>query len=245
MSNKVYYLAIILPFLLICFSGCSVIGNSSAQDEVVFDDGYKSPAKDEVVFDDNFFPDQQNSTEIQDQQNSTENFSGKSRETTQIAKDGSFIDVTYDGFGNKTETRTFNGNPLLKLIMLRTGVDGSKKVFVYAKNGEVKSLPEQMLGKILTAPPGELANAAGIYEGVKEESDFTQSSEPTNYTTLKPLPSSQFPVRNQQIEQTPRETEEPPESSEKPQLLENKNNDEPTAKTEKQTDLNKKSDEER
>ncbi len=226
----------VLPFLLIFFSGCSKIESSSSKNEIIFDDGYKAPAKDEVVIDDDFY---------QDQQNPTENFSGKSREKTQIAKDGSLLGVTYDGFGNKTETRTFNDNPLLKLIMLRTGVDGSKKVFVYAKNGEVKSLPAEMLDKILTAPPNELANAAGIYEGIKEEPEFTQSNEPMNYTALKPLPSSQFPIRNQQVERTPpQETEESSDSSdEKPQAVENKNNDEPPVNAEKPISFNKKPDE--
>ncbi len=194
----------------------------------MFDDGYKAPAKDEVVIDDSLFQDPQNSTEV---------FSGKSRERTQIVKDGSTIDVTYDGFGNKTQTRTFNGNPLLSLIMLRTGIDGSKKVFVYARNGEVKNLPEGMNEKILTASPDELANAAGIFEGVKEPA-FPESNQTPTITTLNPLPSSQFPIRNQQTEQTPpQEAEKLSDNNEKPQTVENKNNDEPTAKTEKQVSL--------
>ena len=233
MNNKVYILAIILPCLLIFFSGCSKIGDSSAQNEVVFDDGYKAPAKDEVVINDALF---------QDHQNSTEGFNNKSREKTQIIKDGSTIDTTYDGFGNKTEKRTFNGDPLLNLIMLRSGIDGNKKVFVYAKNGEVKNLPEEMIEKILTASPDELANAAGIFEGVKEPG-FIQSNQPPTVTALKPLPSSQFPIRNRQVGQTPTlEAEEPSAEIEQPQSAENKQDNEPPAKSEAQIKLNKKSD---
>lgn len=223
MNNKVYFLAIILPFLLIFSSSCAKTGDSSAQEEIVFDDGYKAPAEGEVVFDDNLF---------QDQQNPIEDFNGKPRERTQIAKDGSLIDITYDDFGNKTETRSFYNNPLLKLILLRTAAAAGRQVFVYAQNGEVKKLPENMLDKVLTASPTELANAAGIFEGIKEQPSFTQNNQPPTDTTLKPLPGSQFLIRNQQVEpMPPPETEVPSNEVKNPQSVENKQDSEPSAKS--------------
>ncbi len=225
----------VLLSLLVFSLSCSKITGSSGQNEVVFDDGYKAPAEDEVVFNDNLF---------HQQRNSTENYTGKSREITQIAKDGSTVEITYDGFGNKTETRTFNGNPMLRLIMLRTGTDGSRKVFVYAKNGEIKTLPDDMLDRILTAPSGELASAAGIYQGISEEPESSQTNQPTTYTQLKPLPSSQFPIRNQQTETTlQQEAAKPSVESEKPQSAGNKQDEIPPSKSTAQISSKKNSNE--
>lgn len=235
MNNKICFLAIILLFLLTSCSSSDTKENSSAQgEEVVFDDGYKTAADGEIVIDDEDFEGKKEAIETD----------GKSsQEITRIAQDGSKLEVMYDGYGNKTETRSFYNNPLLKLILLRTAADGSRQVFVYGQNGMVNSLPDNMLDKVLTAPSNELANAAGIFEGIKEQPSFTQNNQPPTVTTLKPLPSSQFPIRNQQVEQTPpQETEEPSDSNEKPQSVENKSNNEPTANAETQSSLNKKSD---
>lgn len=218
-----------------CSNSDNAESSSAQSDEVVFDDGYKTTVEGEIVIDDESFEGKEKAIETD----------GKSsQEITRIAQDGSKLEVMYDGFGNKTETRYFYNNQLLRQILLRTRADGSRQVFVYGQNGTVESLPDNMLDKVLTAPASELANAAGIFEGLKEPA-FTQSSQTLSVTALKPLPSSQFPIRNQQVVQalTP-ETEESSDSNdEKPQSVENKNNDEPTAKTKKQISLDKKSDE--
>lgn len=191
MSNKIYLIPIILLFLLTsCSSSGENSDSSSSTKEVVFDDGYKTPAAGEVTFDD---------TDFAEGENQSADFPQSSQEITKISSDGSSINVSYDGFGNKSETRTFNNNPFLKLILLRTAVDGSKQVFVYGQNGEVKSLPENMLDKILTAPSKELANAAGIFDEVKPSPKLPPSNEQPTMTALKPLPSSQFPIQTRQM----------------------------------------------
>ena len=235
MYSKIYFYTIVLLYLLTFCSGCN--RTSSAKEEVLFDDGYKtSTVGDEVIFDNVSF---EGKKEFFGTTNKN------SREITRIAKDGSQINVSYDGFGNKSEKRTFNNDPLLRMILLRTGVDGNRQVFVYGQNGEVKNLPENMLDKVLTAAPNELANSAGIYEGIKEQTSYEQNTQLPDSATLKPLPSSQFPIRNQQIEQTPPETEEPSGEIEKPQSVGNKKDDEPTAKSETQSNLNEMPNEEK
>jgi hypothetical protein len=200
MKNRVYFLAVVLLSLL---ASCSSFKGSEAdsQQEVVFDDGYKTTADDEVIFDDKSFVNTPEAVKVFDESSLAE--------TTEIAKDGSQISTKYDGFGNKTETRTFNNNPLLRFLLLRTGVDGKRQVTVYGQYGEVKSLPENMLDKIFTASPKELANSAGIYEVFREQHSYAENTQQPNIT-LKPLPSSQFSVPNQQSEQTPPEEIESP-----------------------------------
>lgn len=233
MNKKFCFLLIVFLFLL---TSCSSSNNESSSEEVVFDDGYKTAKNGEVIIDDSSF-------EGKEAAMTDSSVRTGSRDVTQIAGDGSQIEIMYDNLGNKTETRKFN-NSLLKFVLLRTAADGSRQVFVYGQNGMVNSLPENMLDKVLTAPSNELANAAGIFEGIKEQPSFTQNNQLPSVTTLKPLPSSQFPIRNQQVEQTPpQETEEPSDSNEKPQTVENKNNDKPTANADTQSSLNKKSDE--
>ena len=215
MNIKVCILAIILLTSLISSAKFGLgVSDSAKNQEIIIDDGYKSTNENEIVIDDASFQ-----NKIESNSSSDENL----RSVTQTASDGSQIDITYDGFGNKTETRTFNNNLLLKLILLRTGVDGSKKVFVYAKNGEVKSLKDDVLDRVMTAPSSELANLAGIYEGYKKPI-VTENNQPLSDVALKPFRDLQFPTKNQSFEQTqtPEKNEEISDESEKPQASENK-----------------------
>lgn len=191
------FLVCLLVTIFVSFSlSCSKSGASESGEEVVFDDGYTTASKDEIVIDDQSF-EGKNSAISQSR--------AGSREVTRIARDGSQIMTTYDGFGNKTETRVFDDDPLLQLVVIRTSVKGEKQVSVFAQNGTAKELPANMLDAILTAPASELANAAGIYEGRKETPMFVQTNQPP----LQPLPSYKFPIRQPQIEAVPAETNEP------------------------------------
>jgi major membrane immunogen (membrane-anchored lipoprotein) len=184
MSNKFYFAAIVLLSLLTSCSSFESSGSSAAQEEVVFDDAHKPSTDNEIIIDDKTFQSKEITTADRRQ---------SSPAVTQTAKDGSQISVMYDNFGNKTETRTFN-NTVLKFVILRTSADGSRQTFVYGQNGDVKSLPENMLDKVMTAPLNELASSAGIYEPVRETRSFAQNTLSLNNTALTPLPSSQFPI---------------------------------------------------
>ena len=196
MNVKFCFLAI---FLLALMVSCSSVKRASAQKEVVFDDGYKSSIANEVVIDDRTFQGKENTSAV---------LGKSSPETSRTLKDGSQINVMSDNFGNKTETRTFN-NTLLKFVLLRTSADGNRQVFVYGQNGEVKSLPENMLNKVLTASSNELASSAGIYENFKQAPSLARNAQMLNTTPLRPLPSSQFPIQNQQVEKVQSEIAEP------------------------------------
>ncbi len=176
---------------------CSDGGNTESE-EVFIDDGYKTGVKEEIAIDDHSF--EQKDVAASQQR-------GGSQEITRIAADGSRVTTMYDAFGNKTETRFFDGNRLLQLIAIRTSVEGEKQVSVFGQNGAVKELPTNILDKVLTAPANEIAAAAGIYDGRREtpQPSLVQSSQPP----LQPMPSYKFPIQQSQIEAVPAETNEP------------------------------------
>jgi hypothetical protein len=221
MNYKFCLLAIVFVSLL---ASCSKISQSKSN-EVVIDDGYKNTTtKDEIVIDDSTFNDEGISL----------NSETKWQEATNIiAADRSQIETSYDGFGNRTDTRCFNNHIRVRCVMIRTATDGQKHVFVYAQNGEVKkSLPADMVDKITTASADEIANSAGIHQSFQRSTVIVRNIPSTNSAPLKPLPSYNLPVQNQQIEQTPvQETEPPADSvSEKP----NDNKDIPTPELDKE-----------
>ena len=205
MNKKVYFFTIFLLFLL---ASCSHRNeNASAQKEVVFDDGYKTTVNGEVIIEDK---------SLEDKKETPITTVGKFQKTNRIASDGSQIAVSYDGFGNKTEIRSFNNNLLVKLILLRTSNEGDRQVFVYGRNGEVKKLPVNMFDKTLTASADELAKAAGIEPPNEEQPSLIQNIMPQSITDLQPLSSSQLSTPKQQDEQPPaEEVEKPADQTEK------------------------------
>lgn len=182
----VMVLLISFSLLTACSSSGKEEASSDAAAEVVFDDGYRTSTAGEIIIDDQSFAGKETGLVVTEK---------NIPNVTQIARDGSQIKIMYDGFGNKTETRTFDNNPLLKTVLLRTDVDGKRQVFVYGQNGDVKSLPADMLDKVLTAAPSDLASSAGIVAPVEELPVITQNVEPSYAAPLQPIPSYQIPVR--------------------------------------------------
>ncbi len=214
MNRRFCLLALMLVSLLTSCASLSKKGSDAADsEEVVISDGIKTTAKNEIIFDD--------SDLNKGEGNSA---AGKvSDKITKIAADGSQINTTFDRYGNKTETRSFNYDSRLKFIMLRTSADGRKQVFVYGQNGEIKTLSENMLDKVLSAPADEIAGAAGIFQ------QYTQAARPTivqnSQPPLQALPGYKFPVQQRRAPvetadapvQPGAETEiAPPDSAEAP-----------------------------
>jgi hypothetical protein len=167
---------------------------SSKEKEIVFDNGYKINDKGliinnkgEIVEDSNFESNEKFKT------SSTE----KPEDISEVANDGSRINIMYDAVGNKTETRYFN-NSRLKYLVLRTTVNGQREIFVFGQNGQTKSLPENMLDEVLTASADEIANAAGIYQAFKRVVTPPVASQ--NNQTVSPLPNYNLPIQNQPVE---------------------------------------------
>ena len=186
MSNRIYLLTTIA---LISFCvGCSSIGKNEAEaenvKEIVLDDNYKTNDKNEIIIDDKDF-------EGKDIPVFTENKA--KQEPTKIADDGSQITTMYDGFGNKTETRFFKYHNRLDCIIVRTGVNGEKRFFVYSRSGDVKDLPANLAASVFTASADEIADGSGIYQTFKEvyKPTLTQNQPP------KPMPTFTPPIQIQ------------------------------------------------
>jgi hypothetical protein len=121
------------------------------------------------------------------------------REQTRMENDNSVVETMYDAFGNKTESRVFHNDSLLKMIVLRTSTDGEKQALVYGQNGEVKTAPPTLLNKVLTTVAGEIAKAVEIFEGRKENAMLAKLQAP------KTPPTEEFSPVNANL-QTVEET---------------------------------------
>ena len=136
--------------------------------------------------------------------------------------DSSKVETLTDAFGNKAETRYFEGHPRVRMIILRTSVRGVREVTVYGKGGNT-TLVNNLGDRALSASADEIADAAGITSTTssgparnylkRQSSQSSQSSQP-----LQPLPSSSFqkPVTpvNQPSEATSTETATQPANPE-------------------------------
>lgn len=179
-------------FLLICGTACS--SNNQSEEVVINDKEIYASNSDEIVISDNF-----------DSQGDSlgANLNELAQTQTTRAKDNSEITIMTDGKGNKSEMRVFSNHPRLASILVRTAIDGYKETFAYDHNGKVKPLPSNIFERAMTASADELANSAGIYKTVTETPSFVQNTKPLNTMPIQPMPSSQFPIQNQQVEQTP------------------------------------------
>ena len=121
------------------------------------------------------------------------------QERTRMENDNSVVETMYDAFGNKTESRVFHNDSLLKMIVVRTSTDGEKQALVYGQNGEVKTAPPTLLNRVLTTVAREIAGAVEIFEGRKENEMLA------GLQTPKMLPTENFAPVNavlQTVEET-------------------------------------------
>jgi len=204
--NFKFYLFILIIFASLSIS-CSK--NESEQFEVVvIDDGYKKNEKGEVVFEDTTFSGSEPVSMTKE----------GSQEMTRTLSDTSKITVMYDGFGNKTEIRTFDNDLRLRQVILRSFADGRKQVFVYGQNGMVSPLPAEMIDEVMNTPSNAIASAAGILEG-KQKQTITRNFIGITPMTTRPLPNINVESESQPSENTTKtETREeaPVKQSESP-----------------------------
>lgn len=112
------------------------------------------------------------------------------REQTRMEKDNSVVETMYDAFGNKTESRVFYKDSLLKMVVLQTSADGQQQALIYGQNGEVKTAPPLMLDKVLTSVAGEIAKTVEIFEGRRENEMLAKLQ------TAQTPPTEDFPAVN-------------------------------------------------
>lgn len=205
MNFKFYVFSLII---LVSFSISCSKNESKQLEEVVFDDGSKTSDKSEVVFDDNILFGNEPVSMTKE----------SSQETSQTLSDASKIIVMYDGYGNKTEIRTFNNDLRLRQVILRSFADGRKQVFVYGQNGKVSPLPAEMIDEVMITPSSAIASAAGIYEGKKPRGNTKFFTGITSPRITEPLLNKNIQTESQSSVNTPPqiETREETKQSESP-----------------------------
>ncbi len=104
------------------------------------------------------------------------------QEVAQMGSGNSIIQTMYDAFGNKTESRVFENDSFLKMIVLKTSASGQQEALVYGQNGEVKVAPQSLLGKVLTSVAGEIAKTVQIFEVRKEDELLAKLDAPVTPT---------------------------------------------------------------
>jgi hypothetical protein len=172
------------------FSGCKSVESKSAE-EVVFDN---SKVSSEEVFITN--------ADVKDENQQVKTTKTSGQLGKRLLADKSSIETILDGFGNKIETRHFSGHPRLRLLIVRTSVDGKREVTVYGNGGGTKMVAG-LEDSALTASGDEIANAAQLYAtpSYGASKNFMKGSNVQTQTPLQPLPSSAFQTPPSQVPQ--------------------------------------------
>ncbi len=203
MNYRQFLLAVIAGLLVLFNFACAGKANSSADAEVVFDDGYRTTEKGEIIIDDSSFD-----------QTSQPSAKREAREEKPVQlKDESLLTVMYDGFGNKIEMREFPRDARLLMLTVNTSTNGNQEIMVRGRNGERKTLPPDSLADILTANADEIAQTAGIFVTQREISlpplVATQREQPKQiYQPMRSLPVPQNIEEPVKEENPPNQTEE-------------------------------------
>lgn len=122
------------------------------------------------------------------------------QQPTKTLGDNSLLDISYDGYGNTIVTRVFNNHSRLSKIMMQISAKGKKQIYVFGQSGELGHLSQDLSDKVLNASADELANAAKIYETREERINQIEEAKRSRREQLKPLPSEEFPVYNENVE---------------------------------------------
>lgn len=120
-----------------------------------------------------------------------------SQESTRMLGDLSTVSTTMDGYGNRTETRVFKGDPRLRMVMVQTSVDGMKTAYVYAHLGGIKILTGKEAETALTLTADELAQTAEIYETRLDKE--RQKPRIARQRSLQPMESSEIEMNPVQV----------------------------------------------
>lgn len=122
---------------------------------------------------------------------STSNIKQSREEQVQNASDGSQISTMFDGYGNKSEIRSFEYHPLIKKIVVRTLPNNEKQIFVYGQNGEVKTLPANKSENILVASGNSIAGMVQITESrIERDKRRAEIAQRKNENYVESLPDT-------------------------------------------------------
>ena len=129
------------------FMACTTIKSSELK-EVMFEERNE---KGEIVV---------SEEDLQPKQISTSK--GTKTEPNFTLNDRSEIVTMYDGYGNKTETRYFKGHSRVQFVVVRSGTDKTKQVFVYGFSEETMQIDDKFSEIALSGSGDEIADAAGL-----------------------------------------------------------------------------------
>ena len=127
-------------------------------------------------------------------QKPTSTFGAVPKDNVYTAKDGSAVKISYDGYGNRIETRNFFNHPNLKLLIVTIKTNGDKEGLVFGHNNEHRNLTNAMIDQALTASGNEIANAVGIRTTKIEYSvkpTIVQNTQPVQVNPTIPNPNVQ------------------------------------------------------
>lgn len=186
------FIILVVSFLFLS-AACSKSDEQLSERESVFlDDGNGNQNGGEVAIDD---------TSVRDAETQSAIERNGYQESDKTESDGTKISTMYDGFGNKTERRFFRQHPLIEAMVLRTSSNGQKEILLFGHNGEVKSVPQNMIERAMTASADELAQAAGISQGSKPKAlSFADLAEPMTDAALPPQIVSESSSNSQNAE---------------------------------------------
>lgn len=191
---KRYFLVLPTILLAVFLTACSSNDDYSRTLEMPDVDFEKGNNGNEIVFDD---------SRIEKKNKQVPTFEKPPQDVNYTNKDGSTIRVSYDGHGNKTETRYFFNHPNLKMLIVTISNNGDKEGLVYGHNNEHKKLPIELIDQALTLQGNEIAQKVGIYSTKRESSTtVVRTTQPTQTYPKVPDP------RIRPVVQPPESTEE-------------------------------------
>ena len=120
--------------------------------------------------------------------------------TSRTLGDLSVVTTSYDGYGNKSETRVFKSHPRLRMVMVRTGSGGTQLVYVYGKNGGVKILRKASGSDVLSMTADQIANKAEFFETGLDKERRKPKLARHRENRLEPLSSSEIEMNSGQDE---------------------------------------------
>jgi len=161
-------------------SACTSVKSKEAE-EVVFDNKTGGSSNDVYI----------TNADVKKQDQVTSELQQGDQLGKRLLSDQSVIETLVDGFGNKIETRYFTGHPRLRMLILRTSVNGKQEVTVYGYGSDTKFMPE-LSDRALTASGDEIANAAQLYATPSSPGARNFMKKRKTEPTLQPLPSSAF-----------------------------------------------------
>lgn len=213
MNNRNILALALIVFSSLLFS-CSSASNETGETVEIGDVKISKQASDTDVL--------INDTGFEGKKETVSTFGEMPKGSTMTAEDGSQIDISYDGEGNKVEARYFFNHANLKSLIVVTTAKGAKEVTVFGHNRENKELPPESGEIALTAPADEIARTAGI--------NSTKIQSPS-YTVVKNTqPTKVVPVYVPRVAEVPQPVAQPetvePEQAEKPNIAQSKEDDE-------------------